>query len=89
MVAVTTITTTIDRLPVRHVSFIIQRTTFMLNYIIQFALRNRLIILCGAIAVLIAGGMVTSALPIDVLPNLTRPRVVIVTECEGLAPERG
>ncbi|MEW4491107.1 efflux RND transporter permease subunit [Thalassoglobus sp. JC818] len=59
----------------------------MLNHIIQFALQNRLIILCGAIAVLVAGSMVTATLPIDVLPNLTRPRVVIVTECEGLAPE--
>jgi len=59
----------------------------MLNQIIQFALRNRLIILCGAIAVLIAGSLVTAMLPIDVLPSLTRPRVVIVTECEGLAPE--
>ncbi|WP_166831780.1 efflux RND transporter permease subunit [Thalassoroseus pseudoceratinae] len=59
----------------------------MLNSIIQFALRNRLIILCGAIAVLVVGSLVTATLPIDVLPNLTRPRVVIVTECEGLAPE--
>lgn len=59
----------------------------MLNFIIQFALRNRLIVLCGAIAVLAAGSIVTTTLPIDVLPNLTRPRVVIVTECEGLAPE--
>ncbi|MDA7980459.1 MAG: efflux RND transporter permease subunit [Pirellulales bacterium] len=59
----------------------------MLNQIIQFALRNRLIILCGAIAVLVAGSLVTAVLPIDVLPNLTRPRVAIVTECEGLAPE--
>ncbi len=59
----------------------------MLNHIIRFALQNRLIILCGAIAVLVAGSMVASSLPIDVLPSLTRPRVVIVTECEGLAPE--
>ncbi|MFN3159176.1 MAG: efflux RND transporter permease subunit [Rubinisphaera brasiliensis] len=59
----------------------------MLNSIIQFSLRNRLLILCGAIAVIVAGSLVTATLPIDVLPDLTRPRVVIVTECEGLAPE--
>ena len=59
----------------------------MLNNIIQFALRNRLVIICGAIAVLVLGSFVAQTLPIDVLPNLTRPRVVIVTECEGLAPE--
>ena len=33
------------------------------------------------------GSLVTQSLPIDVLPKLTRPRVVLVTECEGLAPE--
>lgn len=59
----------------------------MLNAVIQFSLRNRLAILCSAVAVLVAGSLVTRTLPIDVLPNLTRPRVVIVTECEGLAPE--
>jgi len=63
------------------------RTNAMLNAIIQFALRNRLIVLCGAIAVLVAGTLTAVSLPIDVLPNLTRPRVVIITECEGLAPE--
>lgn len=59
----------------------------MLNAIINFSLRNRLIILCAAVAVLIVGSITARSLPIDVLPNLTRPRVAIVTECEGLAPE--
>ncbi len=59
----------------------------MLNNIIRFSLRNRLLILCGAIAILVLGSLTAYSLPIDVLPGLTRPRVVIVTECEGLAPE--
>lgn len=59
----------------------------MLNAIIQFSLRNRLVIVCLAIAVIVLGSLVTQSLPIDVLPKLTRPRVVLVTECEGLAPE--
>ncbi len=59
----------------------------MLNSIIRFSLRNRLVILSAAIAVLVVGSIVAQSLPIDVLPSLTRPRVVIVTECEGLAPE--
>ena len=59
----------------------------MLNAIIRFALANRLVILCAAVAVLVLGSISVSSLPIDVLPSLTRPRVVIVTECEGLAPE--
>ena len=63
-----------------------RQTIVMLNHVIQFALtttdwsssaeRSR----C-----LVAGSLVTATLPIDVLPNLTRPRVVIVTECEGLS----
>ncbi|HBE67892.1 MAG TPA: CusA/CzcA family heavy metal efflux RND transporter [Planctomycetaceae bacterium] len=59
----------------------------MLNAVIRFALANRLVILCAAIAVLAVGSISVRSLPIDVLPSLTRPRVVIVTECEGLAPE--
>ena len=59
----------------------------MLNSIIQFSLRNRLLILCAAIAVIVLGSLTARSLPIDVLPSLTRPRVVLVTECEGLAPE--
>ena len=59
----------------------------MLNAIIQFSLRNRLLIICVAIGVVVLGSLVAKSLPIDVLPNLTRPRVVLVTACEGLAPE--
>ena len=59
----------------------------MLNTIIRTALRNRLMILVGAIAVMVAGAMIATRLPIDVLPSLTRPRVVLITECHGLAPE--
>ena len=59
----------------------------MLNAVIQLSLKNRLAIICFAIAVIVLGSLVLQSLPIDVLPKLTRPRVVLVTECEGLAPE--
>ena len=59
----------------------------MLNAVIRYSLRNRLLILCAAIAVMVLGSVTARSLPIDVLPSLTRPRVVLVTECEGLAPE--
>lgn len=59
----------------------------MLNHVILFALRNRLLIVGAALAVLVLGAIVASSLPIDVLPSLTRPRVVLVTESPGLAPE--
>lgn len=59
----------------------------MLNAVIQFALRNRAIILCAALAVIVLGTLAIQSLPIDVLPDLTRPRVAIITECPGMAPE--
>ncbi|MBA2113237.1 efflux RND transporter permease subunit [Bremerella alba] len=59
----------------------------MLNNIILFALRNRLVVVMAALAVIVVGSVVTVQLPIDVLPNLTRPRVVIIAESHGLSPE--
>ncbi|MCA9258330.1 MAG: efflux RND transporter permease subunit, partial [Planctomycetales bacterium] len=59
----------------------------MLNHVIQFALRNRLLVMGAALAVMVLGAAAAASLPINVLPNLTRPRVVLVTECPGLAPE--
>ena len=41
----------------------------MLNFVIQFALNNRLMILATALVVIVAGGFVASSLPIDVLPR--------------------
>ena len=59
----------------------------MLNAIIRTALNHRLAVLSVAAALIVYGMMQTQELPIDVLPDLTRPRVVLVTECPGLAPE--
>ncbi len=59
----------------------------MLNAIIKLALHRRAIVLCLALAAIVIGGLAIKELPIDVLPDLTRPRVTIITECEGMAPE--
>src|SRR5215213_8213006 len=59
----------------------------MLNKIIQWALRNRLIVMIAAVALLIYGGVVTMRTPVDVFPDLTAPTVTILTESHGLAPE--
>ncbi|MCS7471167.1 efflux RND transporter permease subunit [Stieleria sp. ICT_E10.1] len=59
----------------------------MLDKIISFSLNNRLIVLAVAAILLVVGGYQTRRLPIDVFPNLNRPRVVVITEAPGMAPE--
>ena len=58
-----------------------------MNAIINFALKNRLVIVCVAMAAMVIGSSIATNLPIDVLPDLTRPRVVLISECPGLSPE--
>lgn len=59
----------------------------MLNAVIKFALHNRLLVIVTAVVLLGFGGWQAVLLPIDVFPNLNRPRVVVMTEAHGLAPE--
>src|SRR5687768_10487454 len=59
----------------------------MLNAIIKFALRFRLLTIGLSLVLLVYGGYELYHLPIDVFPDLNRPRVTILTEAPGLAPE--
>ena len=59
----------------------------MLNILIRWSLRNRAIILCFCFLVLGAGFKAFRELPVEVLPDLTKPTVTILTEAPGLAPE--
>lgn len=59
----------------------------MLNRMIQWSLTNRAIILGVAIILMAMGLRTATQLPVEVLPDLTKPTVVILTEAQGLAPE--
>src|SRR5437773_220784 len=59
----------------------------MLNAIIRLALGHRTLVIALCLLVLVYGGYLSTTLPIDVFPDLDRPRVVILTECPGLSPE--
>jgi CzcA family heavy metal efflux pump len=59
----------------------------MLNHLIRWSLRNRAIILCVSLLVLALGFKTGSELSVEVLPDLTKPTVTILTEAPGLAPE--
>jgi CzcA family heavy metal efflux pump len=59
----------------------------MLNKLIHWSLGNRSIIIGAAIVLLVLGVRTAVELPVEVLPDLTKPTVVILTESSGLAPE--
>ncbi|MFO7933409.1 MAG: efflux RND transporter permease subunit [Bacteroidales bacterium] len=59
----------------------------MLNRIIDFSLRNRLLVLFLAVIILAGGTYVATTMEVDVFPDLTAPSVVVLTEAHGMATE--
>jgi len=59
----------------------------MLNKIITFSLKNRLLVLLCAVLLTLGGAYIASDMEVDVFPDLTAPTVVVMTEAHGMAPE--
>lgn len=59
----------------------------MWSRIVAFSLKNWFLILAASFLVLIVGYQVLSRMPVDVYPDITDPRVTILTEAPGWSPE--
>ena len=59
----------------------------MLDRLIRYALDNRAIVLGLSLLLLLLGAQTVRELPVEVLPDLTKPTVIVLTESPGLAPE--
>ena len=58
----------------------------MIDDLIRWSLRNRLVVLAVAAAFLVWGSYEATRLPVDVLPDLTAPTVTVLVEGHGMAP---
>src|SRR5687768_7408252 len=58
----------------------------MFTFLVTQSLRNRLLVLALSLVLVVFGAYSVTRLPVDVLPDLNRPTVTIMTEAEGLAP---
>lgn len=59
----------------------------MLNKIIQYSLRNRLLVMIASVTLLVWGAITARNMEVDVFPDLNAPTVVVMTEAQGMAPE--
>lgn len=59
----------------------------MLNKLIAWSLAQRPLVLGLSLLILVLGLQTALRLPVEVLPDLTKPTVIILSEAPGLAPE--
>ena len=59
----------------------------MFKWILDASLRNRVLVLALALALMAWGGWQASRTPVDVFPDLNKPTVNLMTEAGGMAPE--
>ncbi|MCW5552240.1 MAG: efflux RND transporter permease subunit [Verrucomicrobiae bacterium] len=59
----------------------------MLKGIIDFSLKNKFIVLLGALALVVGGVYSVKNIPVDAIPDLSDVQVIIYTEYPGQAPQ--
>jgi CzcA family heavy metal efflux pump len=59
----------------------------MLNYLINFSLKNRMIVIAAFTLILVYGTYTAINMDVDVFPDLTAPTVTVFTEAHGMATE--
>ncbi len=59
----------------------------MLNKMIHWSLANRAVIIGLSLILMVMGLRTAKELPVEVLPDLSKPTVIILTESGGLSPE--
>ncbi|MAC94011.1 MAG: CusA/CzcA family heavy metal efflux RND transporter [Flavobacteriales bacterium] len=59
----------------------------MLNKILSISLKNRLMVLFGALVLSLSGIYIAKNMNVDVFPDLTAPTVTILTEAHGMESE--
>jgi len=59
----------------------------MFDFIIHAALKQRLIVICVSLLLIIYGAITLRQMPVDVFPDLNKPTVTLMTEAGGMAPE--
>lgn len=58
----------------------------MVNYVIQWSLDNRFIVILLAIVILVVGAISVTSLPLDAVPDLTNVQVQVLTTSPALGP---
>ena len=61
----------------------------MLDRIIQFSLKNRLLVLLSTVVLIVCGLYTAFHAEVDVFPDLNAPTVVVMTEAQGMAADEG
>lgn len=59
----------------------------MLNLLIRLSLKNRALVIATALLIMFMGVRTANEVPVEVLPDMTKPTVTVLTEAPGLAPE--